>query len=60
MGFSKQEHWSGLPFASLDDLPHPGIEPTPSALTGGFSTAEPPWEAPFLLIETHGIYIRCT
>ena len=28
MGFSRQEYWSGLPFASPGDLPHPGIEPT--------------------------------
>ena len=25
MGFSRQEHWSGLPFLSLGDLPNPGI-----------------------------------
>ena len=27
MGFSRQEYWSGLPFFSPGDLPHPGIEP---------------------------------
>ena len=27
MGFSKQEHWSGLPFSSPGDLPDPGIKP---------------------------------
>ena len=27
MGFSRQENWSGLPFPSLGDLPHPGIKP---------------------------------
>ena len=27
MGFSRQEYWSGLPFASPEDLPDPGIEP---------------------------------
>ena len=27
MGFSRQEHWSGLPCPSPGDLPHPGIEP---------------------------------
>ena len=26
MGFPRQEHWSGLPFPSPRDLPHPGIE----------------------------------
>ena len=27
MGFSRQEHWSGLPFPSPRDLPNPGTEP---------------------------------
>ena len=27
MEFSRQEHWSGLPFPSPGDLPDPGIEP---------------------------------
>ena len=26
MGFSSQEHWSGLPFPSPGDLPNPGTE----------------------------------
>ena len=32
MGFSRQEYWSGLPFPSPGDLPHPGIEPMSPAL----------------------------
>ena len=32
MGFSRQEYWSGLPFASPGDPPNPGIEPTSPAL----------------------------
>ena len=32
MGFSRQECWSGLPFPSPGDLPHPGIEPGSPAL----------------------------
>ena len=28
VGFFRQEHWNGLPFPSLGDLPDPGIEPT--------------------------------
>ena len=28
MGFFRQEHWSGLPFLPLGDLPDPGMEPT--------------------------------
>ena len=27
MRFPRQEYWSGLPFPSLEDLPHPGAEP---------------------------------
>ena len=44
MEFSRQEHWSWLPFLSPAD-PRPGIEPaspmTP-ALAGVFFTTEPP------------------
>ena len=50
MGFSRQEHWSGLPFPSPGDLPNPGIgmEPTSlksPALAGGFFTISTTWEA---------------
>ena len=40
MGFSRQEYWSGLPFASPGDLPDPGIEPRSPALAGRFPTTE--------------------
>ena len=42
MGFSRQEYWSGLPFASPGDLPNTGIKPSSPALAGGFVTTEPP------------------
>ena len=42
VGFPKQEYWSGLPFASPQDLPDPGIEPVAPALATGFFTTEPP------------------
>ena len=32
MKFSRQEHWSGLPFPSPGELPDPGIEPRSLAL----------------------------
>ena len=32
MRFSRQEHWSGLPFPSPGDLPNPGIKPRSPAL----------------------------
>ena len=31
MGFSRQEHWSGLPFPSPGVLPDPGMKPRPPA-----------------------------
>ena len=41
MGFSRQEHWSGLPFPS-GDLLDQGIEPGPSALQAVSLPTEPP------------------
>ena len=41
MGFSRQEHWSGLPTPSPGDPPVRGIKPTSHkspALAGGFFT----------------------
>ena len=35
LGFSRREYWSGLPFPSPEDLPHPGIEPRSPALPAG-------------------------
>ena len=34
MGFSRQEYWSGLPFAPPGDLPNPGIKGVSPALAG--------------------------
>ena len=39
-GILQQEYWSGLPFPSPGDLPHPGIKPESPALTGKFFTTE--------------------
>ena len=52
MGFSRQEHWSGLPFPSPGDLPDLGIEPGSPAL-----------QADCLLTELGGKvpgYVPCT
>ena len=41
IGFSRHKYWSGLPFPSPGDLPHPGIKPSSSAapaLAGGCET----------------------
>ena len=42
MGFPRQEHWSGLPFPPLGDLPDAGTEPTFPVLKTDSLTAEPP------------------
>ena len=42
MGFSREEYWSGLPFPSPGDLPHPGIEPGSPALQADSLPSEPP------------------
>ena len=41
IGFSRQEHWSGLPFPSPGDLPDPGIKPRSPALQADASPSEP-------------------
>ena len=48
MGFSRQEHWRGLPGPPPGDLPGPGIEPASlmsPALVGQFFTTSGTWEA---------------
>ena len=45
IGFSQQEHWNGLPFPPIGDLPHPWIKlvsPVSPALACGFFTDEQP------------------
>ena len=42
MGFSRQEHWSRLPFPPPGDLPNPGIEPRSPALQTDNLPSEPP------------------
>ena len=41
MEFSKQEHWSGLPFPSPGDLSDPGVEPWSPALQADSLPPEP-------------------
>ena len=48
MGFSRQEHWSGLPCPPTGDLPDPKIELDSlrsPALAARFFTASATWEA---------------
>ena len=42
MEFSRQEHWTALPFPSPEDLPDPGIKPGSPALQADFLPSEPP------------------
>ena len=42
MGFSRKEYWSGLPFPSPGDLPHPGIQPGSTALQADALPSKPP------------------
>ena len=52
MGFSRQEHLSGLPCSPPGDLLNPGIESTPlmsPTLADGFITATATWESLCLL-----------
>ena len=41
VGFPRQEHWSGLPCLSPEDLPNPGIEPRSPTLQADAVSAEP-------------------
>ena len=48
MGFSRQEHWNGMPFPPPGDLPNPGIEPaafTSLVSAGRLFTTKATWEA---------------
>ena len=38
----RQEYWSGLPFPSPEDPPHPGMEPGSPALQSDSLLSEPP------------------
>ena len=42
MGFSRQEHWSRLPFPPPEDLPDPGIETGSPALWADSLPPVPP------------------
>ena len=51
VGFSRQEYWSGLPFPSPGDLPHPGTEFGSPAWQADALPSEPPV---FLSGKSHG------
>ena len=41
MEFSREEYWSGLPYPSPGDLPHPQIKPGSPALQADTVPSEP-------------------
>ena len=56
VGFSRQEYWSGLPFPSPGDLPHPGIKPESPALAGRFfRKTKPPGKPLYQEVGTHSL-----
>ena len=53
MGFSRQEYWSRLPFASPGDLSDPGIKPGSPAVQADSLPSEPCLEGCYpLLLKT--------
>jgi len=42
MGFSRQEHWSGLPCPPPGDLPNPGVESRSPTFQADSLPSEPP------------------
>ena len=60
MGFSRQEHWSGLPCSPPGDLPDPGMETASfmsSALAGSSLPLAPPGKSYGLFsLPPHGLY----
>ena len=52
LGFSRQEHWSGLPCPPPEDLPNPGIESRSPAL---LADSEPPGKLVhhYTFVQTH-------
>ena len=59
MGFSRPEQWSELPFPSLGDLPHAGMEPGSPALQVDSLPSEPPGKPLFKLAVVKCIIRSC-
>ena len=56
MGFPRQEYWSGVPFLTPGDFPHPGMKALSPALPGRFFTTEPPGEPCLIQILATEVY----
>ena len=55
MEFSRQEHWTALPFPSPEDLLNPGIEPGSPAMQADFLPSEPPGKPGILEAKEHWV-----
>ena len=51
-GFSRQEHWSGLPCPAPEDLSTPGIEPRSPAVQAASLPSEPPGKPCFSFLQS--------
>ena len=60
MGFSRQEHWSGLPCSPPGDLPNQGIESRSPTLQADSLLSEPPEKPHFGLKKGENSDIRCS
>ena len=49
VGFPRQEYWSGLPFPSPGDLPHPGTKPRSPTLQADSLPSEPPGASVYII-----------
>ena len=59
MGFSRQKHWSGLPFPSPGDLPDPEIEPGSPAFQADSLPSEPPGKSKNFIFLSFPPYLIC-
>ena len=59
MGFSRQEHWSGLPFPFPGDLSDPGIQPGSPALQANSLSSEEPGKPVYFKSPNRG-YLSCS
>ena len=63
LAFPRQEYWSGLPFPTAGDLPHPETEPVSlasPALAGGFFTLVPPGKPITKTTTDHNYFWFCS
>ena len=57
MELPRREYWSGFPFPSPGDRPHPEIKPASRVSAGRFLTAEPPGKPLASLTESLSTYL---